>query len=110
MIIGLGNTILEDDGARNYAVRELKKRYNGESGLSFEEASTGQIGLLDLMDHHDEIVIIDAIHTGKGQPGQIYRNEIDELRPSKGLFDPHHLGIRTACELRKRLGYNMPKI
>lgn len=109
MIIGLGNTILGDDGAGIYAVRELKKRYNGESGLSFEEASTGGIGLLDLMDNHDEVVIIDAILTGRGQPGQIYRMEIDELRPSKGLLDPHHLDIRTACELGKRLGYKMPQ-
>lgn len=109
LVIGLGNNILGDDGAGIYAVRELKERYHSERGLSFEEASTGGIGLLDLIDNHDEVVLIDAIITGKGQPGQIYRMEIDELRPAKGLIDPHHLDIRTACTLGERLGYNMPK-
>ena len=106
LVLGIGNPILTDDGVGIKISRKLKKE-NPE--LEVLETSEAGITLLDLIVGYNKLIIIDSIKTEKGKPGDLYKLELEDLRPSKDLSSSHGIGIATAFELGKELGYKMPE-
>ena len=106
LILGLGNPILTDDGVGIKIARKLKE---GNARLKVIETSEAGIALLDLIAGYDKLIIIDSIKTEKGKPGDLYRLELEDLKPSKDFSSSHGIGIATAFGLGQRLGYRMPK-
>jgi hydrogenase maturation protease len=109
LIIGLGNTILSDDGAGIYASRHIAERCKGRADIDIVETSLGGVGLLDLMTGYDKVIIVDAVFTAKKQPGLIYQLDIEDLGDPSYSSGPHFLDVRTSIELGRRLGLPMPK-
>ena len=109
LIIGLGNTILSDDGAGIYVAREIKERCTGSPHIDIVEASLGGIRLLDLMAGYEKVVIVDSIKTENSNPGKIYRLKVEDLGEISYPCGPHFLDVRTAMELGKKFGYKMPR-
>ena len=106
LILGIGNPILTDDGVGIKIARKLKE---GNARLKVIETSEAGIALLDLIAGYDKLIIIDSIKTEKGKPGDLYKLELEDLKPSKDFSSSHGIGIATAFELGQRLGYRMPK-
>ncbi|MFC1897351.1 hydrogenase maturation protease [Chloroflexota bacterium] len=106
LVLGIGNPILTDDGVGIKTAQKLKEE-NPE--LDVIETSESGIALLDFVTGYKKLIIIDSIKTEKGKPGDLYKLELDDLKPSKELSSSHGIGIATAFELGQRLGYNMPK-
>jgi len=106
LILGVGNSILTDDGVGIKIAHELKER-NPE--LEVTETSEAGIALLDLIVGYDKLIIIDSIKTEKGKPGELYKLELEALKPAMNLSSSHGIDIATAYEIGKRLGYRMPK-
>jgi hydrogenase maturation protease len=109
LIIGLGNTILSDDGAGILVAREIKKRRNGLKSIDIVEASLGGIGLIDLMADYNTVIIVDSIKTENGSPGTFYKLNINDLGDTAYPCSSHLLDLRTTIELGKKMGYNMPE-
>lgn len=109
LIIGLGNTLLQDDGAGIHAAREVKKRIGNRDDVDIVEASLGGIGLLDLMQGYDTVFIVDAIKTVDSVPGRTQRCAVEDLGSPANPSGPHFLDLRTAVELGARCGYKMPR-
>jgi len=107
LILGIGNTILTDDGVGIKIAQKLKER---NTKLEVIETSEAGITLLDLIADCDKLVIIDSIKTEKGKPGDLYKLELEDLQPSKDISSSHGIGIATAFGLGRRLGYKMPKL
>ena len=105
LILGVGNTILTDDGVGIKLARELGEV---KSNLKVRETSEAGIALLDLMIDYDKLIIIDSIKTRKGKPGDLYKLEPEDLKPSKEPSSSHGIGIATAFELGKKLGCKLP--
>lgn len=108
LIIGLGNTLLQDDGAGIYAARKIRKRIGNRGDVDIVEASLGGIGLLDLMQGYDTVFIVDAIKTADSVPGKTLRCTVEDLGSPTNPSGPHFLDLRTAVELGTRCGYKMP--
>ncbi|MFC1906296.1 hydrogenase maturation protease [Chloroflexota bacterium] len=106
LILGIGNPILTDDGVGIIIAQKLKEK-NPE--LVVIETSEAGIALLDFVIGYKKLIIIDSIKIEEGKPGDLYKLELEDLKPSKDLSSSHGIGIATAVELGKRLGYNMPK-
>ena len=106
LVLGIGNSILADDGVGIKVARKLKK---GNPELEVIETSETGIALLDLIVGFDKLIIIDSIKTEKGKPGDLYKLDLEDLRPAKDLSSSHGIGIATAFELGKELGYEMPE-
>jgi hydrogenase maturation protease len=109
LVIGLGNTLLQDDGVGIYAAREIKKRVGNLDNVDIIEASIGGIGLIDLMQGYDTVYIVDALKTKDSVPGKTLRCGIQELGDPTHAGGPHFLDLRTAVELGKQCGYKMPR-
>ena len=106
LILGIGNPILTDDGVGIKIAQRLKE---GNPELEMIETSEAGIALLDLIVGYKRLIIIDSIKTEKGKPGDLYKLELGDLKPSKDFSSSHGIGIATAFELGQRMGYSMPK-
>jgi len=106
LILGIGNSILTDDGVGIKITQRLKEE---NAKLKVIETSEAGITLLDLIAGYDKLIIIDSIKTEKGKPGDLYKLELEDLKPSKDFSSSHGIGIATAFELGQRLGYRLPK-
>ena len=106
-MLGLGNPILTDDGVGIHIVRQLAARCPPD-GASFAEASVGGLRLLDFMVGYDRIVMVDAIQTHDGRPGDIYRLHPGALRRSLHSGCTHDVSLCEALHLGRGLGMALP--
>jgi len=106
LILGVGNSILTDDGVGIEIAHKLKEE-NPE--LEVIETSEAGIALLELIAGYDRLIIIDSIRTEKGKPGELYKLGLEALKPAAKLSSSHGIDIATAYEIGQRLGYRMPE-
>ena len=107
VIIGLGNTVLTDDGAGVFTARILKDRLG--PSVKVIEAELAGMDLMEMMNGQDRAVIIDAIMLDDVEPGTVFKLNPDDLRITPRLASTHDIDIVTALELGNRLGFHMPE-
>jgi len=108
LVLGLGNTILSDDGVGCRVAMALKDKLNTPD-VNIMEASIAGLDFLDMLTGYDRTIIIDAIQTDKGTPGQIYRFGPEILASTRHAGTPHDVNLATALELGKRLDLKLPR-
>ncbi|MEA3375668.1 MAG: hydrogenase maturation protease [Chloroflexota bacterium] len=107
LVLGMGNTILCDDGIGIYVVREVVERFRGQD-VDFAEASVGGMRILDVIGGYDRVVMVDAIQTGDGDPGDIHRLTPQDLRLSLHAGSSHDLSLPGALALGRGMGLRLP--
>jgi hydrogenase maturation protease len=107
LILGLGNPILSDDGVGTAVAHELESRIDPRAATVIE-ASLGGLNLLDLLVGYERVIIVDAIKTGGGRPGQVYRLDPAALPGTRHTGSAHDINLVTALELGKKLNLEMP--
>ena len=108
LVLGIGNDILTDDGIGPKIVRELEN--DPEYGLiDFKTSSLGGLDVLDLITGYDSVVLVDAIKTRNGVPGDVYLFEPEDFKETLHLSNLHDVNFLTALELGKRLGLDIPR-
>lgn len=108
LIVGVGNPVLSDDGVGIYAARMLLAR--GLPGVSIEELPASGLELLDMVLDHDRVVIVDAIQTEGGSPGDHYIMAEEDFKRSVHGTSPHGFNIATALAMgRQVVPERMPK-
>jgi hydrogenase maturation protease len=108
LVLGLGNTILSDDGVGCRVAMALKDILNTPD-VDIMEASIAGLDFLDMLTGYNRTIIIDAIQTDKGTPGQIYRLGPEILASTRHAGTPHDVNLATALELGKRLNIKLPE-
>ena len=108
LILGVGNPILTDDGIGIKIARRLKQE---KPDLEVIETSEAGMAILDLIAiaGGDRLIIVDSIKTGQEKLGELYRFELEDLKPAKDFSSSHGVDIATAFELGQRLGYSLPR-
>ncbi len=106
LIIGIGNPILTDDRVGIKIARKLKEE---KPELELIETSEAGITLLEFIVGYNKLIIIDSIKTEQGKPGDLYRLELEDLKPARDVSSSHGIGIATAFKLGQTLEYSMPK-
>jgi hydrogenase maturation protease len=115
LVVGLGNPILTDDGIGIHVVRAVRSRIAGTRGpvsnsdVSFVEASVGGLRLLDILAGYDRAIMVDAIQTPSGKPGEVYRLHAGDLNASRHVGSTHDLTLSGALALGRRLGMDLPR-
>ena len=107
IVLGLGNTILSDDGVGVYTARALRDDIGGIADIV--EAELAGFDLVELLEGYDRAVIIDAIELDGEPPGTIFRLSPDDMKITPRLASFHDIDIVTALALGRRLGLVMPE-
>ena len=110
LILGLGNPLREDDGVGCRIVEELARR-TLPPGVRVLDGGTAGLGLLDLMEGWERIVIVDAAEMGR-RPGKFVRFTPAEMRlhASPDRFSLHHAGLSEVLALADALGRVLPEM
>ena len=108
LILGVGNPILTDDGIGIKIARRLKQE---KPDLEVIETTEAGMAILDIIAiaGGDRLIIVDSIKTGQEKLGELYRFELEDLKPARDFSSSHGVDIATAFELGQRLGYSLPK-
>ncbi len=106
IIIGLGNTVLSDDGVGVFVARRLRSRL-GRS-VDVIEAELAGLDLMEMLKDHGRAIIIDAIKLDGEDPGTVFRLRLDDLRITPRLASCHDIDLVTAIALGRHFGFMMP--
>jgi hydrogenase maturation protease len=106
IVLGLGNTILSDDGVGVYTARALRDELADYADIV--EAELAGFDLVELLAGYERAIIIDAIELDGEKPGSVFRLAPDDLRITPRLASFHDIDIVTAIALGRRLGFEMP--
>jgi len=109
LILGIGNSILGDDGIGIHVARELAREIK-DKDIDVEDAGAAGLNLLELIVGYDKVVIIDAIMTEDGEVGEIYRLKPENfVKTVHSTTSPHNANLATAIEIgKKSLSGQMP--
>jgi hydrogenase maturation protease len=107
LVLGIGNTLLGDDGAGVHALRYLEKRPEGRL-LELVDAGTLGFTLLPLIEDHARLIVIDAALL-EAPPGtvRLFQGTAMDSFLSRPRRSVHEIGI---CDLlhATRLGGRFP--
>ena len=107
LVLGLGNPILSDDGVGLRIAAEVKRRVS-RLDVTVLQSELGGLNLLDLLAGYDRAIILDAIQTKNGKPGQIHRLTETSLETSHHANSTHGIDFKGTIELGRKLGLDLP--
>jgi hydrogenase maturation protease len=114
LIVGLGNPILTDDAVGWRVAHAIREALQGEPGdllaapVEVMEACVGGLSLAELMVGYQRAIVIDAIMTREGVPGNIYHLKLSDLPGSLNTASSHDTNLITALEALRRFGATVP--
>ena len=107
LVLGLGNPILTDDGVGIHVARELATR-SLPGNVTCAEASVGGLRLLEVIAGYERVILVDAIQTADGKPGDILCCVADDLHASLHSGSTHDLSLPGALRLGRGMGMALP--
>jgi len=108
VVLGMGNTLLGDDGIGIYVARELEKRIAPQKGIFFEYVPWGGFRIIDVLRDFKHAIVIDAINTNEKPEGYIHVLNHNELLHSTRMVSFHDINFATAVEFASMLNITMP--
>jgi len=132
LVLGLGNPILTDDGVGIHVTRAVASRLafhpdlagcptavpgvnrdstgpgDLRSGVRFSEASVGGLRLLEVLAGYDRVILVDAIQTPDGLPGDICQLSPGDVRSSLHAGSTHDLSLQGALAWGRQTGMALP--
>jgi hydrogenase maturation protease len=108
IVLGLGNSVLGDDGVAVHLVADIQKELHCED-ISFRTSELGGLEIMDILRDYKKAVIIDGTKTPAGQPGDVYLMHPDNYRETLHLSNIHDVDFSTALQLSMKLGMPLPE-
>lgn len=104
VVIGLGNTIMGDDGVGLAALDMLRRRWLVPPSLQLVDGGTWGLNLLPVLESADRVLFLDAIDLG-APPGTLIELR-DEQIPSylAVKLSPHQIDLREVLALTRFRG------
>jgi len=100
-ILGIGNILMQDDGAGVEVVKRLEQ-LDWPENISFIDGGTAVLSLLDVFINNQKIIVVDTLKGGH-QPGTVYRLTPEQLgewkKESLSLHDVQVLDVMRMAAL-----------
>jgi len=99
-VLGIGNTLLGDEGIGVHVVERLRENYHFSPEIALINGGCGGLNLYFILEQHDPVIIIDALSPDSGVPGSLHIISDDMLTGGEtGGCSAHHVGIRDVLML-----------
>jgi hydrogenase maturation protease len=105
VVIGLGNTLMGDEGIGCVIAGRLLSQQEKYPGIEFIDAGSGGMSLLHIISGRKKAVIIDCAVMG-AEPGTIKRFTPEQTKSVKQLshYSLHEADVLQIIEMSRRLG------
>jgi hydrogenase maturation protease len=105
LVLGLGNSIMTDDGFGVRAVNTLSSRYHFQGEVTLVDGGTLGLDLLPYLEGVESLLIIDALDMRK-EPGRIFRLEGEEVpRAFASKLSVHQMGLQDLLAVAELQGH-----
>jgi len=106
IIVGIGNSQFTDDGIGLLVAQNMKSK-NLDAETMVTDTSPYGLDILELIAGFDKAIVIDAVQTGKNEPGFIYRFDINAVQFASKIYT-HGIDFITSLKLGEKLGLAIP--
>jgi len=106
LVLGVGNTLLGDEGAGVHAMRELERRCE-EPGVEFADGGTLSFTLAGLIESARSLIVMDAaqMHAAPGSVGVFEGERMDEFLGSERKRSVHEVSLLDLMALAALAGH-----
>lgn len=105
LILGLGNTIMTDDGFGVRVVEALSSRYRFRGDVRLLDGGTLGLDLLPHLEKIGRLLIIDALGM-QSHPGTVFRLEGEEVpRAFASKLSVHQMGVQDLLAVSELMGH-----
>jgi len=102
-ILGLGNTVMRDDGVGARVLDELARRYRLPPAVRLIRSDAPMARLLAEVDGVGHLIVVDAVRGGR-PPGSVYRVEREQLASiGRRACSSHGMGLTELFALLEAL-------
>lgn len=103
-ILGLGNTVMRDDGVGAHALDELSRRYVLPPMVRLIGSAAPMARVMAELEGVDHLIVIDAVRGGR-EPGTVHRWGLDQLAATgRRACSSHGVTLADLCALLAALG------
>lgn len=103
LVMGVGNTLLKDEGVGVYCVRTLRKKL-WPKNVSFIEGGTFTQDIFCSFENFHHLLVLDAVQGGK-KPGTLYRLEKKDLLAGRNKrISLHEINLLDSLKMAELLG------
>ena len=105
LILGIGNSLMNDDAVGVTAIQKLTERYHFPAGVTVVDGGTLGLDLLPMLERVKKLLIIDAIDMG-AKPGDLFRLAGDEApRAFASKLSVHQMGVQDLLAVAELQGH-----
>lgn len=105
LVLGLGNSIMTDDGFGVKVVNTLSSRYHFQGKIRLIDGGTLGLDLLPHLEDVESLLIIDALDM-RDKPGQIFRIEGEDVpRAFASKLSVHQMGLQDLLAVSELQGH-----
>ena len=105
IVLGLGNTLLGDDGVGIYALKQLEDNWQGYKSVEFVDGGTLSFTLTDVLYDADNLIVIDAAQLS-ASPGnvKVFTNEdMDTFVRNGKCSSVHEVSLSELMDMARLL-------
>lgn len=104
MVLGIGNSIMSDDGVGARVIQFLQSRYIFPTEVILLDGGIMGIDLLPKLEGIERLILVDAVETGKA-PGTLVLLSGNEIPLASGTtVSPHQIGLKDLLTVAELLG------
>lgn len=107
LILGMGNTLLRDDAVGIVVAQRLAETVDDDN-VDIRPFHVAGFRLVEALEGYHKAIIVDAIHTGEKEPGEVYWIDLKDLRNSRADRSLHDIHIADALDLGRKYDMEMP--
>ena len=117
LVVGLGNPILGDDGVGWRVAERIQDRLhatqpNQKPGrITVECLSLGGLSLMEHLIDYAQVIIIDAVNSGKRPPGAVTTCKLEDFPDNAAghLSSAHDTSLQNALQVGRSMGASLPE-
>jgi len=107
-VVGLGNPIRKDDAVGLVVARAVCRHLEGKRNAHLIEATSCGLHLIERLVGYGRAVVIDAIQSDAGVPGEYYRIDVQASMAEEAPAMTHQIGLLEGLVLARRIGMDVP--
>jgi hydrogenase maturation protease len=102
LVLGIGNTLLRDEGVGVCLVRRMQAESGEHSGVRYLDGGTLSFSLAEEVASHDRLIVLDAADSGS-PPGTVRCHEGDDMDRflARGGRSVHEVGLRDLLDMAR---------
>ncbi|NQU96199.1 MAG: hydrogenase maturation protease [Chloroflexi bacterium] len=108
LVLGLGNSIMGDDGVGLRIVQEVRRRLRDCTTVDVEECYAAGPTLLDFIVGYDALVFVDSLVCDAPR-GTVLQPKREQLPDQPATIDAHGMGLLGVLNLGESMGLHVPR-